>query len=306
MMKTWLLRHLQVLVFTLGQLSRTPVTTVLSLLVIAIALALPTGLYVLADNLTTLTRGWDRGGQISLYAQRDLNNAALRKLAERVRGESDVTVVEVITREEALAEFKRHSGMGAALEALASNPLPAVLVVHPKPDLAASTIELLRSRLARLPGVELAELDLAWLQRAQALVRLAEEAVLILAILFAVAVVLIIGNITRLGVMSRINEIEITLLVGGTPAFVRRPFLYQGALQGLLGATLALGLVEGGVLVLDQSAQELARLYQSGFHQGGLDAITALIVLAGGGLLGWLGARLAVTLQMRRLLAPVG
>lgn len=301
-MNTWLLRHLQVLLATLGQMSRTPVTTVLSLLVIAIALALPTGLHVLTDSLEALTRGWDRGGQISLYIKRDLNDAALRKLAERVRSESDVAVVEVISREQALAEFKRHSGMGPALEALAANPLPAVLVVHPAPGLAASTIELLRSRLARVPGVELAELDLAWLQRAQALVRLAEEAVLYLAALFAVAVALIIGNITRLGVLSRQSEIEITLLVGGTPTFVRRPFLYQGALQGLIGAALALGLVEGGVLILDQTAQELARLYQSSFHLTGLDGPAALAVLGGGGLLGWLGARLAVTLQMRRLL----
>jgi cell division transport system permease protein len=304
-MKTWLLRHLQVLVATLGQLARAPVTTVLSLLVIAIALALPTGLYVMAGNLEALTQGWDRGGQISLYVKRDLNDAALRKLAERVRVESEVAAVEVITREAALAEFKRHSGMGAALEALTSNPLPAVLVVHPAPGLAASTIELLRSRLARLPGVELAELDLLWLQRAQALVRLAEESVLYLAVLFAVAVALIIGNITRLGVLSRQSEIETVLLVGGTPAFVRRPFLYQGAIQGLAGAVLAVVLVEAGVLLLDQAVQDLARLYQSGFRLTGLDAGTALAVLAAGALLGWLGARLAVGLQLRKLLAPV-
>jgi cell division transport system permease protein len=301
-MNTWLLRHLQVLRATFGQMSRAPVTTVLSLLVIAIALALPTGLHVLTDNLSSLTRGWDRGGQISLYLKRDLNDAALRKLTERVRAESDVAVVEVISREQALAEFKRHSGMGPALEALATNPLPAVLVVHPAPGLAASTVELLRSRLARAPGVELAELDLAWLQRAQALVRLADEALLYLAALFAVAVALIIGNITRLGVLSRQSEIEITLLVGGTPAFVRRPFLYQGALQGLIGAALALALVEAGVLVLDKAARELAQLYHSSFHLTGLDATAALAVLGGGALLGWLGARLAVTLQMRKLL----
>jgi len=302
MIKNWLLRHLQVLLSTLGQLSRTPVTTLLSLLIIAIALSLPTGLYVMAQNMESLTRDWDRGGQISLYVKGDMSEAALRKLADRVRGESDVALLEVITREAALAEFKRHSGMGAAIDSLAHNPLPAVLVVHPKPGLAAPTIESLRDRLARLPGVEQAELDLLWLQRAQALVQLIEESVLFLAIMFAVAVALIIGNITRLAVLNRQSEIEIILLVGGTPAFVRRPFLYQGMLQGLAGAFLALVLVETGILILDRSVQELARLYQSGYHLAGLGAGVSFAVLGSGTLLGWLGSRFAVSLQLRKLL----
>lgn len=303
-MKAYLLRHVQVLLATLGQLSRTPVTTLLSLLVMAIALALPTGLHVMVNNLETLTRGWDRGGQISLYLKRELGNAAAHRLAEKARGESDVALVEVITREEALAEFKRYSGFGAALDTLPANPLPAVVIVHPTPGLVAPTVELLRGRLARLPGVELAELDLAWLQRAQALVRLIEDAVLLLAGLFGIAVLLIVGNITRLAVMSRLNEIEVTLLVGGTPAFVRRPFLYQGAVQGLVGAALALVVVQGSVLVLNEATRELANLYRSSFALAGLDGPAALTVLAAGTLLGWLGARLALALQLRRLLTP--
>lgn len=301
-MKNYLLRHLQVLVSTFGQLSRTPITTLLSLLVIGITLALPTGLYVLATNLEAATAGWDRGGQISLYLHRKVSDADQRKLAERVRNEDGVALVEVITRDQALAEFKRYSGFGPALQALTTNPLPAVLVVHPVTTLAPATVELLRSRLARLPGVEEAELDLAWLQRLHALLDLAERAAGLLAVLFSTAVLLIIGNITRFNVINRQAEIEIMLLVGGTLAFVRRPFLYMGAVQGLLGAALALLLVEVSLWALDERVQQLARLYASRFQLIGLDAAAALTLLGLGALLGGLGARLAVALQLRRIL----
>lgn len=296
---TYLLRHAQVLFATLGQLARAPLATALTLAAIGITLALPSGLYVVLDNLERLSAGWERGAQISLFLKRDVSEAGAHKLAQQVRALPTVSGVDYISREAALAEFKRESGFGAALNALDSNPLPAVLIVRP----AASdpvAVETLVASLARLPGVDLAQLDIEWLRRLASLLQLAERAVLLLAVLLSLAVLLIIGNTIRLVVVTRQTEIEIVQLVGGTPAFIRRPFLYTGLLQGLFGGLLAWLLVDGSLLFLNGPARELAGLYGSGFDLNGLGLDAGAALALGGAVLGWLGARLAVGQQLRR------
>jgi len=299
-MTNYLLRHAQVLFATLGQLARAPLATILTLTAIGITLALPTGLYVVVTNLERLSAGWDHGAQISLFLKRDLAEAAALKLAKQIRAMPTVTGVDYMAREAALAEFKRESGFGAALDALDSNPLPAVLLVRPAASDNPVAVETLVTSLARLPGVELAQLDIEWLRRLAAVLALAERAVMLLAVLLSLAVLLIIGNTIRLGVVNRQTEIEIVQLVGGTPGFIRRPFLYLGLLQGLLGGLLAWVLVNGSLLLLHTPAQELAGLYGNAFTLSGLGTSTAATIIFGGAVLGWLGARLAVGQQLRR------
>lgn len=296
---TYLLRHAQVLFAALGQLARAPLATALTLAAIGITLALPSGLYVMLNNLERLSAGWERSTQISLFLKRDISEAGAHKLAQQVRALPTVTGVDFISRETAFAEFKRDSGFGAALNALDSNPLPAVLIVRP----AASdplAIETLVASLARLPGVDLAQLDIEWLRRLASLLQLAERGVLLLAVLLSLAVLLIIGNTIRLVVVTRQTEIEIVQLVGGTPAFIRRPFLYTGLLQGLFGGLLAWLLVDASLLFLNGPAQELAGLYGSGFGLTGLGLGAGTTLALGGAALGWAGARLAVGQQLRR------
>lgn len=302
-MSNYLLRHLQVLLASLGQMARAPVATLLTLVVLGITLALPAGLYVTIANIERLGSGWDRGAQISLFLRRDSTESAALRLAQQIRAMTNVATVDYISRDAALEEFKRLSGFGPALTTLGGNPLPTVLVVRPGSEESPAAVEMLRAGLARLPGVELAELDLAWLQRLSALLRLAERAVWILAILLAAAVLLIVGNTIRLAVVNRQTEIEIIQLVGGTPAFVRRPFLYTGFVQGLLGGLTAWLLVEASLLLLSGPARELAGLYGSAFVLTGLEAGPGLTLVAVAGLLGWLGSRLAVGWQLRRIAA---
>jgi cell division transport system permease protein len=296
----WLLRHLQTLIGTLGQMARAPLATVLTLAVLGITLALPAGLAVALDNLERLGGGWQRGAQISLFLKREVSEAGALKLAQQIRAMSGVITVEHISRAAALEEFRRQSGFGAALDALRDNPLPAVLVVRPASEEPAAA-EALRTTLARLPGVEIAELDLVWLQRLAAILDIAQRGTWILAILLGAAALLIVGNTIRLAVMSRRDEIEVIELVGGTPAFIRRPFLYSGLLQGLFGGLLAWLLVETSLALLAGPVQELAGLYGSGFALTGPGAAGGGGLLLTGGLLGWLGARLAVGWQLRRL-----
>lgn len=296
---TYLLRHAQVLFAALGQLARAPLATTLTLAAIGITLALPSGLYVMLNNLERLSAGWERSAQISLFLKRDVSEAGAHKLAQQVRALPTVSGVDFISREAAFAEFKRDSGFGAALNTLDSNPLPAVLIVRP----AASdpiAVETLVTSLARLPGVDLAQLDIEWLRRLASLLQLAERGVLLLAVLLSLAVLLIIGNTIRLVVVTRQTEIEIVQLVGGTPAFIRRPFLYTGLLQGLFGGLLAWLLVDVSLLFLNGPAQELAGLYGSGFGLNGLGFGAGVTLALGGAALGWAGARLAVGQQLRR------
>lgn len=299
-MMNYLLRHTQVLLATLGQMARAPLATGLTLTVIGITLALPSGLYVVLDNLDRLSAGWDRGAQVSLFLKREVSEAGALRLAQQIRALPTVSGVDFISRAAALAEFKRDSGFGAALNALDSNPLPAVLVVRPAASDNPVAVETLVASLARLPGVEFAQLDIEWLRRLAAILQLAERAVLLLAALLSLAVLLIIGNTIRLAVVNRQTEIEIVQLVGGTAAFVRRPFLYAGLLQGLFGGLLAWALVDIGLWLLGGPARELAGLYGSQFTLIGLETGSGAALALGGAMLGWMGARLAVDQQLRR------
>ncbi|HJX18687.1 MAG TPA: permease-like cell division protein FtsX, partial [Acidiferrobacterales bacterium] len=291
----------QVLLATLGQMTRAPLATLLTLTVIGITLALPSGLFVMLDNLERVSAGWDRGAQASLFLKRSVTEAGARKLAQQIRAMSAVAGVDYISREAALVEFRKQSGFGTALNALDSNPLPAVLVVRLAVADDPAAVAPLMKTLAGLPGVDLAQLDIEWLQRLTALLRLAERAVAMLAVLLSLAVLLIIGNTIRLAVVNRRTEIEIIQLVGGTPGFVRRPFLYSGLLQGMLGGLLAWLLVEASLLLLSGPARELAGLYGSNFALTGLGADQGLFLTLAGALLGWIGSRLAVGWQLRQI-----
>lgn len=302
MIKNYLLRHTQVLFYTFGQLARTPVATFLTVAVIGITLALPAGFYVAIENVQRLASGWADNGQISLFLKQGVSAAATEKLANKIRRLPGVSWVDYISREAGLAEFKRLSGFGEALDALDHNPLPVVLVVHPAATLMPpDKLQALLKDLRRYNEVDIAQIDLDWVRRLHAMLELARQAVLILAGGLAIAVLLIIGNTIRLAVLNRRDEIEVTKLIGGTNTFIRRPFLYAGTLQGLLGALLAWLLLGLGLLLLSRPIHHLAGLYGSRFEAENLDFLATLVLIGSGGILGWLGSRLAVGRHLRHI-----
>lgn len=302
MIKNYLLRHAQIFFYSLGQLARTPVASFLTVAVIGITLALPAGFYVAIENVQRLASGWEDNGQISLFLKTNVTTAAVEKLTNKIRRLPGVSWVDYVSREAALAEFKRLSGFGEALNALDRNPLPAVLVVHPAAAHAhPDELEALVKELRRFNEVDIAQLDLEWVRRLHAALELAQQVVIILAFGLALAVLLIIGNTIRLAVLNRRDEIEITKLIGGTNAFIRRPFLYSGTLQGLFGALLAWLLVGLALLLLSDPIHSLASLYGSRFEAENLDFPTTLALIGTGGLLGWLGSRLAVGRHLRAI-----
>lgn len=294
--RAWLVRHAQTLLYSLGQLARAPVATAMTAAVIGIALALPAGLYAALENARVLARGWDAGIELSLYLDPELSDEAAARMREELGRRSEFRRVELITRAQALAEYRRLSGFGRVLDAFeGENPLPAVLVLHPDPARAAPEhLRALADELGRRPGVDVARLDWQWLQRVRALLALVERGVWLLGALLGLGVLLIVGNTIRLGIQSRREEIEITKLFGATDAFIRRPFLYNGLWYGLLGGLIAWTLVSGSLLLLEGPAGRLAALYGSDFRFIGLDGAATGALLGAGALLGVAGSWLAV------------
>jgi cell division transport system permease protein len=292
----YLLRHVQVALNSLGRLYRTPLASFMTAAVIGIALALPAGLYLLTGNLQRLSTQWDGGTNLSLFLHHSVSLKQANALGEKLRTWPEIEQLQLITPEQALEEFRQLSGFGDALDVLDDNPLPAVLAL--KPVAAASDSETagdLLERLQNLPEVELAQLDLQWVKRFNAIVDIVQRSIWVMASLLGLAVLLITGNTIRLEIQNRREEIEITKLIGATGAFIRRPFLYGGLWYGISGAVLAAVLVELAFLQLRQPVRHLAGLYQSGFSLQTLSFTENLSLLATGALLGLLGAWLAVS-----------
>ncbi len=290
--------HAQVLLASLGRLYRTPVSSLLTMAVIAIALALPSGLLVILDNLQRLNTQWDDGSSVSLFLKPTVNEAQTDRLARELKGWPGIAAVRTLHRDQALAEFREFSGFGSALDALEENPLPNVLEIRPaspaNTDTPGQDMETLLDDLKRLPEVELAQLDLQWVRRFDALMDMGRRGILIVGALLGLAVLLIVGNTIRLDIQNRRDEIEVSKLIGGTDAFIRRPFLYTGLWYGLLGALLAWLLVGLGFLLVDEPARRLAGLYDSSFLLSGLSWRGTGVLLLAGIALGLAGSWLAV------------
>jgi len=291
----WITRHAQVALNSLGRLYRTPLSSLMTSAVIAIALALPSSLYLLTGNLQRLSTQWDGNTNLSLFLHRSVSLQQADALQKKLAQMPEIDSLQLITPEQALAEFRALSGFGEALDVLDENPLPAVIAVkpdkdHSEADAAAALLDKLRS----LPEVDLAQLDLQWVRRFSAIVDIVRRSIWVMAALLGLAVLLIIGNTIRLEIQSRREEIEITKLIGATNGFIRRPFLYSGLWYGLAGAVLAGVLVEIAFLQLYAPVSRLAGLYQSSFGLHTLSFSDSLGLLATGAVLGLLGAWLAV------------
>lgn len=298
----WATQHAQAFVFSAGQIFRQPAGSLLTVAVIGIALALPTLFYLVLLNVQQVTTGWGGNARIALYLKMDLEEEAGRQLAGRLAAHPRIEDVQYISRAEALEEYRRMSGFEEALEMLPENPLPAVILVQPRiEDFSGDAADALVADLRALPEVDSGQFDRQWVQRLFAMMKILERAVIILAVLLALAVLLIVGNTIRLAIINRRTEIEINKLFGATDAFVRRPFLYNGLIHGVLGAVLAWVLVSGAILMLAGPVARLSDLYLSDFQLGGLSFRETLGLLAAGGLLGLLGSWLAVSRHLREL-----
>lgn len=298
-LRVYLLRHAQVALSSLGRLYRAPLASLMTATVLGIALALPTGLYLLTGNLQQLSSRWDGGASLSLFLKHSVSDQQAHTFRVRLLDWPGIEHIDLISPQQALEEFRELSGFGDALDALDSNPLPAVLAIKPAAESIDSiSISQLLARLRGLPEVDLAQLDLQWVKRFNAIVDIVQRSIWVMAALLGLAVLLITGNTIRLEIQSRREEIEVTKLIGATNAFIRRPFLYSGLWYGVIGASLAILLVKLSFLQLATPVGRLAGLYQSGFSLQTLAFHEMLVLLLVGALLGLLGAWLAAGRHM--------
>ena len=289
----WRRHHSQSAADSLARVLAQPLSSLMTWLVIGIAIALPAGLWVVMDNLERVAANLDSPAQLSLFLNMDVDGDTARALAAEFASRGDVFAAQFLDRDQALAEFAERSNMGELATGLARNPLPHLLLITPMSQAPVAVAEL-QSALATRAEVAEVLMDTVWLQRLQGFMALGRRAVLLLAGLLLAAVVLVLGNTIRLAIESRRDEIIISKLVGGSDAFVRRPLLYTGLWFGFGGGVCAALLVWLGILLLGGPVAALANAYDSSFELRGLSVVDSLQLALIGAALGLGGAWLAV------------
>lgn len=293
--------HARVLFFSLGKLWVNPAGTLLTALVIGVTLALPAGLHVAIKNISAVSQSWESTLRVSLFLRDSLTADRAQKLRDELRAQPGVGQVDYISREQALAEFREISGFGEALDLLAENPLPAVLVLTPRSELNPQQVNDLVRGLELRPEVDQVKMDQKWLERLYALIEIAQRAVWFLAGMLGLAVIVVVGNTIRLDIENRREEIVVMKLIGAPDGFIRRPFLYTGFWYGLLGGVIALLLVLIGLLAVRGPAQLLSSLYGSSYTLAGLSLPAVTLLFAAGIALGWLGAFWTVSRHLSQI-----
>ena len=256
--------HVRALKEAAHRLFTTPVTSFMTMLAIAVALTLPTALDVVIRSLSPLSHVLQQNATLSIFLKSNISDDAAEKMAERLRKLPQVGQVEFISAAQALQDFKAASNLGPALDALAENPLPATLIVTPSgTTVGQHALKQLADELSVMPEAENVRVDVAWIERAQAVLRVIANAMTALSLFFVLTVVIIVANTVRLSCGLYRDDVRIAKLVGANDAYVLRPFLYMGALLGLFGAILAIGFVFLAVWGLAPEVDTLARLYNA-------------------------------------------
>lgn len=291
-MMHWLYLHGRAIAHALRRLAGQPLGTLLSALVVGIALSLPGGGYLLLDNVASLARGVSGAPEISLFLDTGAQKADVEAVEKRLRAEPALASYRFVPREEALRQLER-GGLGDVLGGLQANPLPDAFVVAPRGEDPALFARL-STAMRGWPKVAHVQVDSEWVERLHALLGLGRSAVLMLAGLLGFALVIVTFNTIRLQILTQRQEIEVSRLLGATDPFIRRPFYWFGGLQGALGGLVALATVWLGVQALARPVATLAQSYGAVFALSGPGWQDALAMVAFAALLGWLGAAISV------------
>ncbi len=300
-MVAYLLHHLQTLIFSLGKIYQSPTTTIMTVAVIGITLSLPGGFYLFLKNIDAMSGDFRSTTQITLYLDLKIEESNARKLQKEIDLMQPVQSTDFVSRHDALETFRQSSGFGKSIDTLSNNPLPHTIIVEPDSNADTFAVKTLLNSLQALPEVEIAKLDTEWLERLYTILEIAKRAVAIITLLFACAVLLIIGNTIRLDIQSRYQEIIVTKLIGATNAFIRRPFLYGGIWYGLFGGLTSWVIVEIGYLAISGPLGRLNLLYQSNLVFVTFSLHDFIILLSSSTLLGLAGSWIAVARHLNKI-----
>ena len=300
-MAAYFLHHMQSLVFSLGKIYAAPTTTIMTVAVIGITLSLPGGFYLFLKNIDAMSGDFRSSTQITLYLDIDITDKKARAVQSEVANTPDVGDTQFVSKQESLEAFRLTSGFGKSIDTLASNPLPHTIIVEPLSSADTFAVKNLLNSLQALPGVEIAKLDTEWLERLYTILEIAKRSVAIITLLFAFAVLLIIGNTIRLDIQNRYQEIIVTKLIGATNAFIRRPFLYGGLWYGLLGGIISWLIVEIGYMTIAGPLNRLNLLYQADLVLITFTFQDFIILISSSTLLGLTGSWIAVARHLNQI-----
>ena len=302
--RAWLRRHSYSFFSSLGVLLQHKAATLMTVLVLGIAMFLPLGLYVTLSNLSGMNLQQDEWSAVTVFFKTGTRQSEVDRVADLLEQNMHPEKVTIISPAEGLTDFRDASGFGTSLDMLEENPLPWVMQVSPQPgstEQVESRVSELMTYLQTITSIEVTQFDYKWLQRLGRMLELGQTLVSFLILLFGVAVVVVVANTIRLDVASHADEIEILALVGAGNAFIRQPFLYTGLWYGLMGGLLAIILLYIALAVLSGPLGLLLETYGTVFAIRGIGGANMLWLLLGGALLGWLGAGISVHRYLRLL-----
>jgi cell division transport system permease protein len=294
--------HAHALFSSLGRLVASRFSSAMTIVVLAIAISLASGFYILVANLQQLAGNLEASNQISLFLKDDISEARANKFAGNIKQNPDIQDVKLITKDQALEEFQSHSGFGEAVKALEKNPLPIVIQVQPKNSLEnEQALEALLDDFKHSAEVDFAQMDMQWVKRLQSIMEVARRGVILLSLLLGAGVLFITANTIRLELHTRRDEVVIAKLVGATNGFIHRPFLYSGFWIGFFSGVAAWFIVTIIMLILKQPIERLSRLYDDSFHVLFFGFTETLALLFISSVLGVVGSWIVLHFQLRQL-----
>ena len=299
-MNQWLNQHTQPLKMVLGRMRQNLLGTVLMCCVMGVTLSLPAILFTIIDNLGQVAGGVESKPQLSLFLKLDASNNTKEAIAEQLKKHPDVAKYEFVSKETAWEQLQQNANTSNISTSLSKNPLPDAYFVTPK-DIKPESVQRLQQEMQKWSGVELAQVDANWIKRLDTVLKLGKKATFVLIALLGFALVAVIGNTIRLQIMTQLEEIEVSKLIGATNQFIRRPFLYAGTLYGLGGGLAAWLIVLAVVQLFNTSVAEIADLYASQFRLSMPNTSITIALLFSAIGLGWLGSFVAVNRSLAKI-----
>ncbi len=293
MIRAWLMQHGFMFFLTLRRLISTPVASLLSVIVMGIALSLPAGIYVFMKNLQSISGQTVSSPQMSLFLKLNAKQEDIEKIRRYLEENAQIVSFQFVSKEVALHQLQQNSGLTDITANLIHNPLPDAFIVHAL-ESDPETLEQLRMTIQKWPEIEHVQFDSAWVERLNALLKLGRYLALMLATLLSVAIIAIMFNTIRLQILTKRDEIEISKLIGATDSFIRRPFLYFGTVQGLAAGVAAWSIIAFAIATVNEELVALTQLYDFDLHLQHLSSEDSVSLLVFSSWLGWLGARLSV------------
>jgi cell division transport system permease protein len=294
-LKGWLSAHAAAFRQALRRFGQHPFASLFEVAVFGIALALPLGFYVALENARAFAERFPSDPELSVFVALGASKADTGLIEARLRKLPDLDRVTFVPRGDALTEMRKAPGLAEVLDALPANPLPDAFIVRLKKT-DSTRLQGAQAEISKWPQVALVQLDSGWARKLEAAIGAGRVAVALISLLLSGALLAIQFNTVRLQLLNQRDEIELSALIGATRAFIRRPFLYFGALQGLFGGAVALAIVTGTAMLLNRSFAALSDAYGT---QARLDPLVdweqALALLFAAGL-GYLSAWICTSL----------